>query len=176
VSVYFITCRDVNMVKIGYSDRVRSRFASVKVCCPIEAKLELMLPGGKDEERAIHALLKKDRVRGEWFWITETVQRFINNPPPPPREYPDLKEPYTNLSEHELLIRRLQKKRRAQGRSATEADLAYAKQLEAVREREMRAAEKERLSAHDKGKGKLAKLEARGDIHFPFRTLALEGS
>jgi hypothetical protein len=171
MSVYFMTCRDVNMVKIGYSDRVRARFAGVRVCCPLDVSLELMLPGGKDEEKKIHALLNRDRVRGEWFWITETVERFIANPPPPPKEYPDLTAPYTDLAQHELLIKRLQRKRRAARVPVTEADKQYLSRLAAEKQRQLSAAEKERATTHRKGTSFLEKLEAKGDIYFPFRQL-----
>lgn len=174
MSVYFITCRDVNMVKIGYSDRVRSRIYGIQVCCPLDVKLELMLPGGKDEEKAIHKLLKKDNVRGEWFWITNTVERFIANPPPPPREYADLTAPYTDLKQHELLVKRQRLKRRAARQPETEADRLYTARLAEHRAHQMREADEERLTAHERGKRHLLRLEAKGSIHFPFRAAALE--
>jgi hypothetical protein len=167
VSVYFITCREVNMVKIGYSNRVRARFTSVKVCCPIEARLELMLLGGKEEEKAIHAALKNDRVRGEWFWITEAVQRFIDNPPPAPKEHADLDAPYTNLEQHEKLVKRIARKRR----SRSEAETAALSRLALSRSRETDEAEKRLAAAHHNGNRELARLEAKGEITFPFRQL-----
>lgn len=172
MSVYFITCRDVNMVKVGYSDRVRMRFYGIQVCCPLEVKMELMLPGGKDEEKAIHKLLKKDNVRGEWFWITNTVERFIANPPPPPREYPDLTAPYTDLKQHELLIKRLRRKRREKQQPETETDRLYAARMAQHRARELTRAEEAQLTAHERGKRNLARLEAAGAITFPFRAKA----
>lgn len=170
MSVYFITCRDVNMVKIGYSHRVRGRFYGVRVCCPLEVTLELMLPGGIEEERAIHTALKDSRARGEWFWITDAVERFIKNPPPVPKEHSDLEGAYTDLAQHERFLKRLRGKERTHRVAVpeTDADRRYAR----MKAKQAALTEKDQATAVARGNRELAKLEERGDIIFPFRAKA----
>lgn len=81
MSVYFITCRDLGVVKIGYAENPYSRLNNIRVACPVEVELELILEGSFAEEKALHRLLKEYRVRGEWFLITPAIESLIANPP-----------------------------------------------------------------------------------------------
>jgi hypothetical protein len=108
MSVYFITCRAVNMVKIGYAlapHNVRQRLIGIRVCCPLDVALEMYLPGDEAAEKALHAQLKAHRVRGEWFWITEEIENLIQNPPTPPSDIAILERPFGDLDQHERLER-----------------------------------------------------------------------
>lgn len=121
MSVYFITCRAVNMVKIGYAENashVKARLIGLRTGCPLDLALEMVVPGGMAEEKALHELLKADRVRGEWFTITDTIERLITCPPIPD-DYPDLERPYNEFDPHERLERIEAEKLRTQ-RSAAE--------------------------------------------------------
>jgi hypothetical protein len=108
MSVYFITCRAVNMVKIGYAEspfKVKQRLTGIRVCCPLDVALEMHLPGGRAEEAAMHEQLRAHRVRGEWFWITEEIENLIQNPPTPPSDVAILERPFSELDQHERLER-----------------------------------------------------------------------
>jgi hypothetical protein len=109
MSVYFITCRTLNMVKIGYVDgdsrSVQTRLISLRVACPLDIALEMILPGGWEEEQSLHRHFRKDRVRGEWFWITEAIERLISDPPTPPAADELLERPFSELDQHERLER-----------------------------------------------------------------------
>jgi hypothetical protein len=108
MSVYFITCRTVNMVKIGYAEgphHVRQRLIGMRVGCPLDIALEMYLPGTEQDEKAMHELLKAHRVRGEWFWITQEIENLIQNPPEPPSDISILERPFDELDQHERLER-----------------------------------------------------------------------
>lgn len=85
MSVYFITCREANAVKIGSSLEPHGRLPEIQHSCPLPLTLEAVLPGGREEELAFHRRFEDDRIRGEWFTITAIIETIIAaNPPPPP--------------------------------------------------------------------------------------------
>lgn len=89
MSVYFITCRMVNMVKIGCAYNPRRRLDTMQCGCPVELTLEAMLKGSFVEEREYHARFDHLRVRGEWFRITAEIEEIIvANPPPTTKSNP----------------------------------------------------------------------------------------
>lgn len=77
MSVYFITCREVDLVKIGCAINPVSRFHHLLTSCPLELALEGAIPGGFEKERELHELYAKWRVRGEWFTITPSIEDAI---------------------------------------------------------------------------------------------------
>lgn len=80
MSVYFITCRQANAVKIGHSIDPHARMQEIQVGCPLPVRLEAEIPGGPCEERALHQRLDGLRLRGEWFQINPLVEALIANP------------------------------------------------------------------------------------------------
>lgn len=88
MSVYFITCREANAVKIGHSRDPQLRLKEVQCGCPFEAKLEALHPGASQEERAYHGRFADAHIRGEWFRITPVIETIIANNPVPKRPEP----------------------------------------------------------------------------------------
>ena len=75
--VYFITSRDLGMVKIGYAKNAQERFHLVQVHCPVELKLERVLEGSLEKEAELHERFADCRRRGEWFEITPALDAFM---------------------------------------------------------------------------------------------------
>lgn len=85
MSVYFVTCRQASAVKIGYSGDASIRIREIQTGCPMPVKLEAVLPGQIEDERALHARFADVRLCGEWFTITPMIEAIIAaNPAPPP--------------------------------------------------------------------------------------------
>lgn len=77
MSVYFITAREVGMVKIGCAYDPHRRLSYMQTACPVELTLEALIPGAYREERQYHAQFAPHRVRGEWFKITPEIEALI---------------------------------------------------------------------------------------------------
>jgi hypothetical protein len=85
MSVYFVTCREANAVKIGLSLEPHARLSEIQWGCPLELKLEAVLPGVREDERNFHARFEHLHIRGEWFAIDEMIEAIIAANPPGPR-------------------------------------------------------------------------------------------
>jgi hypothetical protein len=75
--VYFMQARDGGPIKIGYSVDVEARRALLQIGNPDELVVIATVPGGAREERAIHRVLERTRVRGEWFTDSDRLRREI---------------------------------------------------------------------------------------------------
>ena len=74
-AVYAISAVTTNLIKIGYSETIRSRFSGLQTDSPVELSLDYVLwcPDknvAKIVEEACHNNLSKRRIRGEWFDIS----------------------------------------------------------------------------------------------------------
>ena len=78
-------------VKIGHTKNeepslgVNSRLSNIKVGLPFpDEEIEILFVenGGHKREFELHELFAKDRVRktGEWFYFSEDIKKYINNP------------------------------------------------------------------------------------------------
>lgn len=65
--VYFVQALDGGPIKIGTSNDVNKRVASLQTGSPMPLRLVGSLPGGRALEKEIHARLCAHRLRGEWF-------------------------------------------------------------------------------------------------------------
>lgn len=63
--IYFIRCKD--LVKIGYTNSVSKRFASLQTGSPYDLYLLAMDTGNRKLEKLYHRLYEKYHERGEWF-------------------------------------------------------------------------------------------------------------
>jgi hypothetical protein len=156
VSVYFVTCRQTGTVKIGSSIDPWSRLKELQTSHPFELTVEAVLPGSQEEEFTFHRRFEDVRLKGEWFTINEMIEAIIAANPAPdnPPDYND--------------IARKQRKRIAlDPREQEYADIIARERLRRpMPTRKMTQWERSELRRH---KSKLHRLEAAGDIHFPFR-------
>lgn len=84
--IYFIGCEAANAVKIGRtSGRLFERLNQAQVTCPFPLLLLASHDGGAGEEAALHTQFDADRIRGEWFSITEPLFLYMQDFPPPPK-------------------------------------------------------------------------------------------
>jgi hypothetical protein len=90
VSVYFITARQVGMVKIGCAFNPRRRLDTMQCGCPIDLALEAWVAGDYTEEREFHSRFKDLRVRGEWFNLSLEIETIIAANPVPTTKFSTL--------------------------------------------------------------------------------------
>lgn len=141
MSVYFITCRETSTVKIGNSGSPHGRLRDLQTMCPLPLALEAVLPGRHKQEFALHRQFANDRLRGEWFRLSEQIEAIIAANPPMPELPPSIPDP----------------------------GLVVKPRWQTDRERSERFLEKYQAAQVAAGKSLLAKKERAGDIHFPFR-------
>lgn len=79
MSVYFVTCREANAVKIGFSVEPRARLPEIQWGCPLPLTLEAVMPGDHQEERRLHRWFAEERITGEWFQLSEIIELVIKN-------------------------------------------------------------------------------------------------
>lgn len=79
--IYFITAREVNRVKIGFSDAPRIRFMKMRTDSPMPLALERVCEGDMGLERDLHQRFASDRRNGEWFDISPAIETFMASLP-----------------------------------------------------------------------------------------------
>jgi hypothetical protein len=85
MSVYFVTARQVDLVKIGCASDPFRRLDYLQTSSPVELTLEAIYPGAYDRERELHARFAQLRVRGEWFKLDAEIELMIVTAGPPKR-------------------------------------------------------------------------------------------
>jgi len=75
--VYFVTCREANAVKIGFSVEPRARLPEIQWGCPLPLTLEAIVPGDAQEEKRFHHWFAEERITGEWFRLCEMIELVI---------------------------------------------------------------------------------------------------
>lgn len=73
--VYFARAGDA--IKIGVSIDVRARVRGLSTSSPVPIELLAAMPGGVDEERALHRRFAYLRMNGEWFRAESELLDFI---------------------------------------------------------------------------------------------------
>lgn len=86
--IYFITCREIGRVKIGFSDEPRSRFIKMRTDSPLALVMERICEGTTQDERALHERFAADRQNGEWFTLSDDIEAHMATLPrhEPPRK------------------------------------------------------------------------------------------
>jgi hypothetical protein len=74
--IYFVQTSDNQYLKIGKADDVAKRLSGLQTGQPQKLKLLATMPGGHEEERAIHQRFSHLRTHGEWFHSTPEVVTF----------------------------------------------------------------------------------------------------
>lgn len=75
--IYFITAREIGRVKIGFSEEPRSRFVKMRTDSPIPLELERICAGDRTAEAALHEWFASDRLSGEWFNLSDTIESYM---------------------------------------------------------------------------------------------------
>jgi hypothetical protein len=75
-SVYFIQSGDTARVKIGVTQYPR-RLLELQIGNPDELFVVAKFPGDSALEEYLHAQFDADRLRGEWFTFSQTMQMFV---------------------------------------------------------------------------------------------------
>ena len=81
--IYFVQTHDKKYIKIGYSRTSRSakqRLHQLQVKQSKNLKMLKIIYGSRITERYIHNLFWHICKLGEWFWTTEELLNFIDNP------------------------------------------------------------------------------------------------
>jgi Meiotically up-regulated gene 113 len=73
--VYFAQAGD--RVKIGTTTNLPVRLKAIISYSGHDPQILLVVPGGRTEERQVHELFRKDRIRGEWFTMSPRLMEFI---------------------------------------------------------------------------------------------------
>jgi hypothetical protein len=75
--VYFIHAEGTNLVKVGWTRDLSGRFRQLKTASPHPLILLAIHPGSSDVEALYHRDLAPYRQRGEWFFLTSEVRRWL---------------------------------------------------------------------------------------------------
>lgn len=65
--VYFLLCREIRAVKIGTTDDLPKRMATLQCASPVEIELLAFVDGDTKLESALHSVYRDCRMNGEWF-------------------------------------------------------------------------------------------------------------
>lgn len=74
--VYFIQSSE-GSIKIGYSQNIQKRLKSLQTNHSSSLQLLGIIKGDKQKEKEIHNLFKNSRIKGEWFFPSYQVLKFI---------------------------------------------------------------------------------------------------
>lgn len=77
--VYFINCLGTSFCKIGISVNVCSRISNIDVATPHRLIVLGLIDFGdyKEVERILHKSLSFFHIKGEWFNLTEEIQKEV---------------------------------------------------------------------------------------------------
>lgn len=76
--IYFVRVAGQSLVKIGFAENVGERIGTLQTASPFElVLLGTIAAKSRKEEAALHKRFASDRVRGEWFYLSPTIRRYI---------------------------------------------------------------------------------------------------
>lgn len=73
-----------NRVKIGRAGNIWRRLSQMQGHCPYRLQLLAVLPGGADEETALHQAFADEHLHGEWFSLSARMQDWLRGGSVPP--------------------------------------------------------------------------------------------
>lgn len=76
--VYFLSCEDHPLVKIGSTTGLADRIADLQQGCPYELRLLVAIEGDITLEKKLHLQFGMHRVRGEWFRLDGGLRALID--------------------------------------------------------------------------------------------------
>ena len=79
--IYFIT-QNNEYVKIGYTnDNPEMRLQNLQIGNPKPLVLCKVIYGGKAKETTLHTRFGAYHERGEWYWLSREIKRYIDSQP-----------------------------------------------------------------------------------------------
>jgi hypothetical protein len=75
--VYFIHAEGTDLVKIGWTADIARRFDQLQTASPHPLRLLAVHAGGREIETLYHRNLQPYRQRGEWFFLTQELRRWL---------------------------------------------------------------------------------------------------
>ncbi len=76
--IYLIVCKTTYTCKIGYSKTPVPRLSQLQCGNSLNLNLVAIVKGDKNVEKQLHKQFKANRIRGEWFYLTEEIISFFN--------------------------------------------------------------------------------------------------
>jgi len=77
--IYFVGNRDLGIVKIGYTTKLKRRMASLRTGSPVPIKLFAVIFADASLETRLHEHFKSSRKHGEWFTISADLEHCIDD-------------------------------------------------------------------------------------------------
>jgi hypothetical protein len=93
--VYLITFGDRKYCKIGYTNDIINRIASLQTGTPYKIELLSVIEGGCDTEKDIHLIFNEFRRHGEWFEFNSIIEDYF---------YKRMNEDMLELSKQGVLV------------------------------------------------------------------------
>ena len=75
--IYAIKAKGTRYIKFGKSKRMDRRMAQMNVSTPFDLELLAVADWPDGEEARVHAFLRRDWIKGEWFQISERTSRVV---------------------------------------------------------------------------------------------------
>jgi len=75
--VYFVEAVGLDMVKIGYTNRIDQRIVALRMLSPCRLKLRALVCGDPLMEKKIHRVFKTSCSHGEWFFLSPELEGFL---------------------------------------------------------------------------------------------------
>ena len=75
--IYCVTAREVNRVKIGFSNDPFGRLSKLQSDSPVALEIERLFAGDTEDEAALHSRFAAHRVRGEWFALVPEITAWM---------------------------------------------------------------------------------------------------
>ena len=75
--IYLIACNQNNTCKIGYTNNVEKRLASLQTANAFLLTLDFIMEGDISKERELHELFNKHRLMREWFHYHDEIKEYF---------------------------------------------------------------------------------------------------
>ena len=75
--IYFVQAGQKGPIKVGFTGDFLNRFMVLQTGNHEDLRAKCLFPGGRDDETAIHLMLRKTRVRGEWYRESSAMRKIF---------------------------------------------------------------------------------------------------
>lgn len=77
--IYFIQAEVLGYIKIGWTENLAARLASLRQGSPVPLRPLGAAWGTKEMEHGLHRVFAEERVHGEWFLPSPVLLKYIND-------------------------------------------------------------------------------------------------